>query len=177
MPRIVAWTLVASLSLLSAAPLRADDAPPVEVGARVRVTAASTGPVKKTVGRLVAIEADRLTLAVEGRPAPVVVPLDSVLRLERSVRKSKRWKGALVGLGISVAAAVLASTDTTCDDSGASGCSYAGEGLLAGFVLGLPAAGLGALIAPGEKWQDARPVGVGLSPTPRGVGLRVSLRF
>jgi hypothetical protein len=179
MPRIVAWTLAGSLSLLSAAPLRADDnAPPVDVGARVRITAAApTGQLQKTIGRLVAIEADRLTLAVEGRPAPLVVPVDSLVRLERSVRKSKRWKGALLGFGITMAAIVLASTDTTCDDSGAPGCSYVGEGLLYGFVLGLPAAGLGALIAPGEKWQDAEPVAVEVSATPHGAAVRFSVRF
>src|SRR5262245_56159771 len=40
LPRLVAWTLVGSLSLLPVAPLRAGEGPLVDVGARVRVTLA-----------------------------------------------------------------------------------------------------------------------------------------
>src|SRR5262245_57496691 len=121
-PKLVAWTIAGSLPLLPSTPVRAEEAPPVDVGARVRVTVARgpdagerTERVEKTVGQLIAIEADRITLAVQGRRSPVVVPLDSVLRLERSVRPSKRGKGALVGGAIGMAVGfILIAADDSC---------------------------------------------------------------
>src|SRR5262249_28533007 len=182
---IVVWMLAASLLLLPAVPVHAAEAPPVEAGARIRISFAAesgaaehAGRVEKTIGRLVAIEPGHLTVAVEGRPSPIEVPLDSILRLERSVRRSKRGKGALVGGAIGMAVGFFGmEADSRCDDSTATGCDHTVAGVFAGILLALRCAGIGALVAPGERWADAKRVGLSLSPAGRGVGLRVSVRF
>ena len=71
----------------------------------------------------------------------------AIVRLERSVRPGRKARGALIGFGV-------------------------------GFVawsalLALPAAGVGAIVAPGEQWADV-PLGVRSRGTAaRGAGLQL----
>jgi hypothetical protein len=181
MRRSCTWTLTGSLSVLLVAPLLADEAP-VQVGDKVRVTIAPAGaadPNRKpgrTVGRLVGIDADRVTL--DEAPGRMVVARDSVLRLERQARKSRKAKGALVGFAIGAAAGVVTyyTFAGQCEDSVATGCYYLTYALVSGAAFGIPGAGIGALVAPGDRWEAARPLGA-VAARPRSVGLRLSLRF
>ncbi len=145
---------VACCAVLACAgvPALGDDAGLPGVGDRVRVhvAGASSAPL---VGTLAAMDAHSLAVKVPGRDAAAVVARADLLRVERSVRPGRKGKGALIGLGAGfaigfVGAALLGNCDET---GGTDRCVNAGWGSLYGAAAGVAGAGLGALVAPGER--------------------------
>ena len=124
------------------------------VGSRIRIhsLAPESAPL---VGTLAAADEKSLTVGVQGNRVPTVVALADVSRLERSVGPSRKGKGALIGLGVGFGLG-LAGTFVLCELYGSS-CPT-GEGFVYGSIYGAAAgavgAGLGALVAPGERWAD-----------------------
>lgn len=179
----------AVLSLASTALAGAQEAP-----ARVRVVAKSVEQ-RPIVGRLVG--ADETTIRIE-RAGPkatvetVAVPRNAVTRLEVSRRKSRKslgaWVGALVGAG--TAAVILAGREegiASCPPPPGWGlvgggrpypCSNSSDHRVPIALLAVPAGALlGALVAPGEKWEGADPTTVRLGIAPvAGGGAQVLLR-
>ena len=86
------------------------------LGSRVRVTpsASRSGPF---AGTLTGIDEKSLAVQVKGRPEAVVLERHEIRRLERSVRPSRKKKGALLGLGIGFGAGV-AGTFLLCEAYG-----------------------------------------------------------
>jgi len=182
--------LLGGVVLLAAAGAQAEESAGLREGARVRASIkkvsqpAGASNLRRLTGALVGIDDSTLRLETSRDEPPVVVARQDVAKVEVSVRRSRRGKGALIGLGVgAVAGLVLMAAGNS------GGCSrepcivdfsgpeyYAGSALLLGAV----GAGIGALVAPGEKWEtvpnDRLRVAVG--PT-RGGGVRfgVSLGF
>jgi hypothetical protein len=107
------------------------------------------------VGTLTAADQEIITVApIDGSEARVFTRVD-VSRLERSVRQSRKKKGALIGLGVGFAVG-LAGTFILCESFGTS-CPT-GEGFVYGTIYGAAVgalgAGVGAMVAPGEQWED-----------------------
>jgi hypothetical protein len=166
-------------------------ADPEPEAVRVRVTA-PTLMDKAFVGRLVA--SDDLTLRIEkgrseGKPSTITVPRESVTRFEASRAPSRKGKGALIGIligaGASVAVGLAAGDDCSNSPPGddlfsrldRNLCFDSKETGLMTAILAVPVGALiGALAAPGEKWEtvDVTRVRVGVAPT-RGRGLEVRL--
>jgi hypothetical protein len=133
----------------------AEDALLPDVGNRVRVhaTGAESGPL---VGTLTAVDDNSLTVKAQDRFVPAVVPRRDVSRLERSMRPSRKGKGALIGLG---AGFVLGFAGTAIlgnsSESGAiDHCVDVSWGSVYGAAVGAFGAGIGALVAPGERWNE-----------------------
>ena len=170
----------------------------LQPGARVRVWAHEASPggeavATRVTGRLVGIDDLVLRLETSNDHPPVVVSRRDVQKVEVSLRRGHRRKGALIGLGVgAVVAIVLMAADreevsSTCDpqvdywcidfDLDTSGPEWYAAGA---FVLGAAGAGLGALVAPGEKWEVVPSDRLRLAVGPaRGGGFRfgVSLAF
>ena len=132
-------------------PARADELLLPEVGSRVRVS--STGPESaRLVGTLSAIDAKSLTVVPQDGRQPRVVARQDLVRLERSVRPSRKSKGAVIGFAVGLAAAFgKVAIAGGCND----GCN--GENVAAAGLLALSTAVVGAIAAPGERWEDAPP--------------------
>jgi len=164
----------------------ADEGPGPSDGARVRVTAPTVSrrvfrddAKRRLVGTIVSQDDEALTLRGGNLREPTVVPRSSIQKLEISRRRSQRLKGFLIGFlaGTAVGIGLTAVNEgsTLCDSGGVSGCDV----VLSAIVPGLPAALLGAVLAPGERWEEVAsgsPVAVRLTPAPGG-GLGISLRW
>jgi hypothetical protein len=145
-------------------------------------------------GRLLALDDAALTLETSPESPPLAVSRQSLARLE-VFRKSQRKKGALIGLGVGAAtglalnAAAASGSDEGCwsrsddplehlvcsslDETFSSPALYVTSALLIGAV----GAGIGALVAPGDRWQVVRSDRLRLvvGPTHGGVRLAVSI--
>jgi hypothetical protein len=161
------------------------------VGPRVRVTAPDTD-TPRLVGTLVGEDADSLRIDIGRRV--VRLPRSAVTQLEFSQAPSRRGRGATIGF-LSGAAAGLALGYAMGEnpDDGREFCTFGGcatfgpffpdkptSALLAGGFFGLVGAGVGALVAHGERWeaQPEQRVKFSLAPAPgRGVAARVAIRF
>ncbi len=142
-------------------------------GTRVRV-AAPAQLTKPLVGTLTAAAATSLT--VETSKQTVVVRRDAIEILWRSERRSSKKRGAVIGalVGVGVAA-IVAATDSSNDF-----IFTKGELFLATSVLFAPiGAGVGAAVAPGERWATVptSPVAAAHWARERGLQLNVSIRF
>jgi hypothetical protein len=181
---VVARITAALLPLLAAKAL-ADDALPLALGSRIRVTTD-----RRTVGTLLARDDQSLTLYVGDAKPPVVVPRAAIRRLDRSVRPSRRahdaWVGAAVGAGLAIGLGTLAGlchsgahpTDVPRYPISTDTCvSGTLVGLAWGILLVPPAAALGALNGD-ERWRNVPldRIKVGLAPT-RGRGIAGALSF
>ncbi len=182
---VVALLLLALIGVgATASP--ADEVPGPALGARVRLTVGSlSGPVsegdkatRRLVGTLIGLDSEALTLEVKKQRDPVVVRRSSLQQLEISRRSSKKAMGALLGFLVGTTAGAVAASasggSSVCNSTGLSGCDLA----IATVVIGLPGALVGALVAPGERWEAA-PLGrVGLSVTPtRAHGIKAAISF
>ena len=135
---------------------RAEDAPFPALGSRVRVysLALRSTPL---VGTLTAVDQKSLTVVgPKDAREPSVVARGEVSRLEWSVKPSRKKKGAFIGLGVGFGLGV-AGTFILCESFGTS-CPT-GEGIgyalfIFGPATGAAGAGIGALVAPGERWAD-----------------------
>jgi hypothetical protein len=152
------------------------------VGTRLQVTRANG---KSITGQLAALDERALTL--EQRDASgvskqeVVVSREDILRIEISRAPSRKGHGAVEGLlcgGISGAVlGLLVGQDCpngqiVCIPRGAATASL-------GVLFGALGAGIGASLAPGEKWETVGPAHVHVSviPVRRGARITVAARF
>ena len=144
-------------------------------GMRVRVNAPAQ-EAKPVVGTLTDIDPFLLTIQTSKERVPV--RREAILAVWRSERRSQKKKAALIGAGVGLAAAlILAAADN--QDPFLGGVS-GGELALAYSILFVPAgAGVGAIIAPGERWVTVpiSTVGAARSPRRRGLEFSVSVRF
>lgn len=192
-------TLAAALFVLfglPAAPVNAQAASETLVGQRLRLTTngeGSTGKVERIVGTLVSTDETGLTLAAASSGSgnrTLKVSHAAVTRAEMSTRKSRKRSWALIGAATgAVIGGVLgysAPVDCSPNDfvcllvypkENQNRAQYTVAGAL---IFGAAGAGLGALIAPGEKWQDAgtQRLRLSLAPTPhRGARVAITLGF
>ena len=148
--------------------------PPVALGTRVKVDSRAVGG--SMTGTVTALDRSFLTLAPEDGPK-ILVPLDSVARLETSrgrKRNVKRglWMGAVVGAGLS-----LLYVPTECTGPLATGglrCSRPGVAVV-GALAGSAAGGVAGFVLKSERWAE-----VPLDRTPvasAGPSLSFTLRF
>lgn len=171
--RLVRLVLVGVLVAYSM-PLAAEEAG----SARVRVTASD----RRLSGDLVAVESTALLLRRDGREAPDRIPLDSVTSIERQVRRGGKKRGLALGLLAGAAVGAVAGYAAG-DDCGRETfvCfdrpTTAASGAIVFGVLGMA---IGAIVAPGERWESttAERLRVDLGPRPGGgFGARLTLRF
>ncbi len=181
---------IISLAVLTFTPLTDATAqvrqPPIERGARVRVTGhfcqfysnCVGGLPQRYVGTFVTWEAD--TLVTESNGDILAVPLNSLTTLEVSAgRRSQAGSGAGIGGVTGAVVGVVSGFDSCTDgfvDPGA--CALVG-----GLVFGVAGALLGALIGATvktERWGSVPldRLRVGVSPhRDRGFGLGLMVRF
>ena len=147
-----------------------------QVGDRVRVT---TEVGSRVIGRIVAVRSDVFDLDMAGGQAGSFARAD-LLRLERSLGSSSRWKQGLLygGGGAFIVGFTVAKTliDTTCEvftlGTATEECAEEGLGAalvfagLWGAVGGALGLGVGALIRGPERWEEIRfgDVGLGFRP-------------
>jgi hypothetical protein len=147
----------------------------------VRVTAPSASD-RRLTGDLVAIEAEALVLQRAGQEMPDRIPLGSITSVERRLRPGRKLRGLAIGLlaGIAVGAVVGYAGGEDCNPGGLV-CFDRGTTAAAGATgMGLLGMGLGALVAPGEKWEattvDRLRLEAGRAPA-GGFGARLTVRF
>jgi hypothetical protein len=181
-PRIA--SLVVALVLTASVDLFAQQEPPVTPGDRVRVSWLGDAPLVSTV---LALRADTLVLDVEGRVAPLELPLALVKKVEvRRGQKSNAGRGArtggLLGAMFGLLVGVVAWTGCDSDDSSDS-CESAVEGIgvvaIGVGIFGGVGAGVGAIIgalSTSDRWEEVPMdrLRVSLVPQHRG-GLAVSV--
>jgi hypothetical protein len=155
----------------------------VTPGTRVRVSEAA----RRFTGTLDAVDERTLTLREQSDAAPVTLSRAQIVRLEVSRKPSRRAKGALIGgaLGVVAGLVLMAAEGSSCppeqDPFGICSDLSGPEFYVASAgLLGAAGAGLGALIARGEKWETVPTnrlrVTAGASPS-GGVRLGFALVF
>jgi hypothetical protein len=170
----LARVVLVGVLVASSTPLGAEEGGP----ARVRVTVSD----RRLSGKLVAVDETALLLRRDGREEPDRIPLDSVTSLERQVRRGGKkrglWLGLLSGAAIGAVAGYAAGDDCgresfVCFDRPTTAASGA-------ILFGVLGTAIGAIVAPGEKWEattaDRLQLDVGPGPG-GGVGARLTLRF
>jgi hypothetical protein len=134
----------------------------LERGSRVRVTyedhSSTDGDTTRVVGRIDDLDTESLRLDIGSSTKEV--PRDAVVRLERSLRPSRKKRGALIGFGLGFATFFTLS-ELSNNEGCFSGGHECGLDVMASAIGALPVAVVGAIVAPGEEWVD-----VPLSPTP-----------
>lgn len=150
-------------------------------GTRVRVFEAA----RSIVGTLDAIDDQTITFRKKPDSEPVTLDRSKIVRLEVSRKPSRRKVGALIGGAVGVVAGVAfaAAQDCQPEQDFLNICKNTknnpGYYAFAAVVLGAAGAGLGALVAPGEKWESVTAVRphVAVWPSRGGVRIGVSLAF
>ena len=152
----------------------ASDQPVLQSGARVRATLEKPeiGTVvnpKVITGTLLGLTETSLTLERSTTEPPIIIPLQNLASLELNTRQGRRKKGALIGLCAGVATGVLtvlvldATHEKDPDNWEILGTKE--MAVISGFYLGSVGALVGALVAPGARWQpipsDQIQLGVG----------------
>ena len=183
-----ATILVAILTFVPLASATAQEPPPVKVGDRVRVTASG---IRKQAGRLEALSADTLVVAVAD--STVTFPVASVTRLE--VSHGIDFSG--VGVGAIIGGSALGSLGLLAGLGAAHECGpgfielfceYSAEDvLLVTAVMVVVGAAVGSVfgllasIGDGESWERVGPPALrNLSVAPQRdgrLGLGLSVRF
>ncbi len=175
---------VAALTLLVppllAGSLRADEPATLPLGSRLRILAD-----QEFVGRLIAQDEQTLTLEIKRRRARAVVPRSAIIRVERSLHPSKKSTGALSGAMFGALSAVMLGFVVGDDCSGRHGVDTlcfprSGVALVSAIGLVPLGAAVGAVVAPGERWEQisVSRFGVGVAPVHgRGVAVSAVLRF
>jgi hypothetical protein len=147
----------------------ADEGSLPAAGSRVRLRVAGSGSI---VGTLSAADDAYLTVVRPGEDRARVVARGDVARLERSVRPSRKGRGALIGLAVGFGAGfTFTAAFGNCSETGGfqhcTGTALAVYGAVTGAAAGAAGAGIGALVAPGERWAEAA-----LPAAPAGPGAR-----
>ncbi len=134
--------------------ITAQQAPPIETGSRIRVTAPALG-FDKLVGTSVEADATRIRVQVDDQAAPMTISLTDVTRLEVSQgRKSNAVKGLLIGsiVGVPIGGLVAMQFDEEGGDPGP-GEYFLFGAVVGGAAFGAIGAGIGALVKT-ERWDD-----------------------
>ena len=176
--------VLAVLTSLVGPTLAAED---VKTGVRVRVT--ENGSDKRPlIGWVVGSDAESLTLrTAEAEPRRVL--LADVKRLEVR-RPGRRGRGALIGLAVGAVGGFIwgaGSNPDGCQPSPGNPCWFGTEpwfsdsesGAMGAVLFSGVGALVGAIVAPGERWErisDPR-VRVSVAPARRGAAVALSLRF
>ena len=159
-----AWTLGA---LLLSSPLAAPASAQGLSGVRVRLWS-SAPPLEGAVGTVSAVGADSMQVLLNGRAAPLAVPLASVLRLQVSrgdradnVARWLRWgmlggavAGAAIGAARSPANEGAGAAPTGCGEG--SRCDRAVRAGLVGLGIGAIVGGIFGGITGTERWEDVQ---------------------
>jgi hypothetical protein len=176
------WLTGLATLLCLASTADAEEPVALQTGARVRalVTRPSQAGTqhKKLTGTLLELSESALTLETGRGRSPVVLPRSAIESLEVSVHRSKRGKGALMGLAVGVLAGVALGAAANAQDD------FFSEGETMGIFVALMAPVgtlVGLAVAPGEKWQAVPPQHNVLAPggtamVPRR-GVWLTLRF
>lgn len=134
----------------------------LEKGSRVRITLIepSIGSLlepKRIEGRLLGLTTMDITLATSAGGRPKVIPSDNIEKVELCSQRGRRLKGALVGGGIGAASGFLYGLifvgDTSDNPNDWGGGTAAETGAAWSVLLAPVGALIGALVAPGERWQ------------------------
>jgi hypothetical protein len=188
--------VIAVLTLVAVAgPASVIAAEPATVpGARVRVTT-SQG---RLIGRFLELKGEAFVLERQKGDAPEKVTIDrrDVLGLEVSQRRSKKGKGANIGVlaGLGAAIAIGALGGESCSSEPVPAdlphlseklnqelCIGPGGVALLSAIVTVPLGALvGAAVMPGEKWSPAPVSGFVVQPMAArggGLGLRVAIGF
>ena len=136
--------LVVVLAVTPLTDIRAQDSPPVEPGARLRVT--RTTGAEPVVGVLASLEGERLILDIgEGRR--LTLAAGSITKLEAS---SGQKSNALLGLGIGAVVGAIGGVvyceNAVCDQKAKAAAIFSLPGALIGVLIG-------AAIKT-EKWEE-----------------------
>ncbi len=122
------------------------------------------------VGTLTDVDQKSLTIVTEDGGEPRVVARQDVVRLERSVRPSRKSRGALIGLGLGLAVAFgKVALQGGCND----GCNSGN--VIVGALVAVSSSAVGAMVAPGEQWADVT-AGPRVRVVPQ-LGRRIGLTF
>jgi len=157
--------------------LRADDATTPALGSRLRILAD-----QEFVGRLIAQDEKSLTLEIKRRRARAVIPRSAIIRVERSLHTSRKGTGAATGAlvgGLSaVVLGLIAGSDCSGHHAGLLCYSSSGVAVITGMALVPLGAVIGAIAAPGERWEPISVSRFGVTVAPvRGRGIAVSAAF
>jgi hypothetical protein len=163
---------------LPSARLHAQEPQQLSPGIRLRISAPEQAS-GRIVGTLVSVDAAVLTIQTSKQR--IAVRREAIRALESSERRSSKKKGALIGAGIgAVAAIVVALTDKQEPFLGSDPLFTREElGLVAAAAFVPVGVGLGALLAPGERWTPVATAGAAKAagPGPPRIGLRFTLRI
>lgn len=170
----------------------AEEAGTLGIGSRLRVQQATGKGNPRLAGRVVAHDADTLTLSLDGG-ATRVVPWGTVRRLEVSRGRRSAGAGMLRGAGIGLATGVAAGLAVGALGADRSPCppdawcirftrtESAGIGAMVLGAGGTVVGGLTGLAWPGERWTRVGEPRLSLAPTTgprgRGAGLALQLSF
>jgi hypothetical protein len=189
--KLASRTLVASMALALLPPcvpaVRGEDTLALKVGARVRAYVIKGSPgksptaTKRLTGTLLGLSDATITIGGDEQSTPLVLDRQNVTKLDLSLRRSRRGRGALIGLGAGVAAAFLVGLASGSDENCTLVCFSAAElGGMLSVLLGPAGAAIGAGLAPGERWQPVAPdrirLGPGGAPRPR-AAIAFTVRF
>ena len=150
---------------------------------RVRLappTGDRSGPDMVT-GTVIAASAEEVVVLPGIDEAPVVLSREVITGIDMKVSPGRRNRGALVGAAAGAIAGLIAGT--VADDNSGSDL-FAPSVLESGPMLALLAApvgaAIGALVAPGEQWQELSSadlrIGYGMTAG-AGIGFHVALKF
>lgn len=159
------------------------EAKPLTPGQRVRVTASSPAFTGMTVGKLVKIGPESLTLVDVERGSVMELALNSVSRIEVGTLHRQTKKGALIGLAVGAVftIAIFASEEAVCGPYGNSPCSTEDNVAMSAFSVAA-SVGIGAWWGHSKKaetWLEA-PVPharVGVRPERGGGQVRLAFSF
>ncbi|MHB8079143.1 MAG: hypothetical protein ACYDIE_07805 [Candidatus Krumholzibacteriia bacterium] len=181
--------VMATLALTTGAAAAPAGEPPVlQRGALVRARLAEPGfngltLAKSIEGKLLDITATDLTLETSGDRPPVVLPRQNVSGLDLNVRQGRRNRGAVIGSGAVLVGGFLISLACSDDTSDRDGWVILTDRTAVRIltVMLVPVGALvGALVAPGAKWQPVPSdrIRLGLDRGPGGESrLGVAWRF
>ena len=167
--------------------LSAQQQPPIEPGARVRVTHQCesrllpvTGEMRtrcrEDQGTLAALTTDVLVLVVDRQDSELSISLDSVTEVAvSSGKRSHILAGAGGGALLGTAVGAVASSAKSCTDEWGSLCTAGGaaQGAIIGLVTGLF---IGAAIKT-DRWEEVPLDRLRVSFAPRRDGLAIGMRF
>jgi hypothetical protein len=130
-------------------------------------------------GRLVRVDSESLVLETSAGVA-TTIPRDSIERLDRSLGRHSRGRGALIGAGIAAVVGVASSLayGASCEEEECTmGAAY-GLLLYTPLAMGVGAA-IGALVPPGDRWKPVQNERVSLrfDPDLRKAQVTVALSF
>src|SRR5580704_19200628 len=133
-------------------------------GLRVRILAPEISS-HKVIGTINRVDDQSVTIDVPGRSEPVSVLREKIARLDVSTGRRSRWVDAAIGAGIAAAGGALACSASETKHSIVNNSDVTAGCALVGALLG---AGIGAVIPPGERWNEmpATRYRVGFAPRP-----------